>query len=465
MSWTVYLAWLGWISLVLALFVLTRPRRAVLIAMITGWLFLPNVGYSITGFKSKLSITCLVIVLASLIFTPGRFARLRPKLADLPILVYCLWPLVASFTNGFDYYESLAAAFDAFMSFGAAYLLGRIFFTNLRGLRTLAIGVFVGGLIYVPFCLWEIRFSPQLHRIIYGFQPTPFHTAVRFGGYRPSVFLDHGLMLGLWMSAASLLGFLLWRSGSLRRLWGVSVGPLLIVVFLTTVLCKSFGALALLACGLPTYWLSRRFRTAIPVLCLVAASPLYMGLRISGTWSGQSLAAVSAQIGNEERADSLRFRLQNEELLIARAMQKEITGWGRWGRNLLRDEKGKQVSIPDGLWMIMMGQFGLVGLISLTAALLLPILLLLRRYPVRVWGHPLVAPAAGLAIVLALFMIDSLFNSMINPIFVLAAGGLTGLRRQYSPFVQWRLPLPWKAPPLRAGGPAPASRGPGARAW
>src|SRR6266852_5722190 len=99
------------------------------------------------------------------------------------------------------------------------------------------------------------------------------------------------------------------------------------------------------------------------------------------------------------------------------------------------------------------------------AGLLLPILLLLRRYPVSMWGHPLVAPVGGIAILLALFMIDSLFNSMINPVFVLGAGGLAGLRRSYSPFVQRRLPLPWKAPPLGAGAAAFASRGPGARAW
>ncbi len=146
-------------------------------------------------------------------------------------------------------------------------------------------------------------------------------------------------------------------------------------------------------------------------------------------------------------------------------MQKKFTGWGRWGRSLIRDEEGRQISIPDGLWIITLGQFGLVGLTALTALLLLPILLLLRRYPIRMWGHPLVAPAAGLAIVVTLFMIDNLFNAMINPVFVLAAGGLAGLSRQYSPSVQRRLRSPRKAPALRAGAVALASRGPGGRAW
>jgi hypothetical protein len=323
----------------------------------------------------------------------------------------------------------------------------------------------VGGLVYVPFCLWELRFSPQLHRIIYGFQQTPFDTAVRFGGYRPWVFMENGLALGMWMCAASFIGFVLWKSGSLRWIRGASVGALLVVLTLTAVLCKSFGALALLATGELVYWLSLRFKTAIPVLCLIAAAPLYLGLRLTGAWSGESLAVASSQLSNEERADSLRYRLQNEELLVARAMQRPVSGWGRFGRFLVRDEAGRQLSIPDGLWVIMLGQFGLVGLAALPGVLLLPILLLLGRYPVRTWGHPLVAPAAGLAIVLTLFMIDNLFNAMSNPVFLLAAGALAGLRRGHLPLVRQRIASPWKAHPTGAGAVALATRGPVPRAW
>src|SRR5260370_7718151 len=131
MSWTVYIAWLVWVPLVLALFVLTKPRRAALIAIISGFLFLPNVGYPITGFKTKLSITCLVIVLASLIFAPGSFARLRPKLADLPILAWCLWPFVADRANAFEYYQSSAPIFDAFLPTASPDLLATLCFPHL----------------------------------------------------------------------------------------------------------------------------------------------------------------------------------------------------------------------------------------------------------------------------------------------------------------------------------------------
>lgn len=430
MSLAAHIALLGWIPLVLVLFALTTPRRAALIAFVSGTLFLPVAGYAVTGFKSKLPITCLGILIASLIFTPGRWARFRLTLGDLPMLVFCLWPFVSSNANGLGYYESFAAVFDSLESFGVPYLIGRIYFDDLRGLRELAIGIFVGGLVYTPLCLWEIRLSPQLHRLLYGFAQHDFASTVRFGGYRPMVFMDHGLAVGMWMTAASLLGCLLWQSGSLRSLWRIPVGMLLSVLLVTTVLCKSFGALALLVIGLSMNALGRRYRTVIPILVLVVAAPLYLGLRISGTWSGESLAVASAQVGSEERADSLRFRLQNEELLIARALQRALTGWGRWGRFLLHDDEGKQLSIPDGLWVIMMGQFGLVGLAALTSSLVLPVILLLRRYPVRSWNHPLVAPAGGLAVFLVLHMIDNLFNSMVNPVYLLAAGGVIGVCRR-----------------------------------
>ena len=40
------------------------------------------------------------------------------------------------------------------------------------------------------------------------------------------------------------------------------------------------------------------------------------------------------------------------------------------------------------------------------------------------------APAAALAVLLGLFMIDNLFNAMPNPIYTVVLGAVTGFRRQ-----------------------------------
>ena len=59
--------------------------------------------------------------------------------------------------------------------------------------RTLLISIFIGGLLYVPLCLFEIRMSPQLHKLVYGFHQHIFAQTFRFEGWRPTVFLQHGL--------------------------------------------------------------------------------------------------------------------------------------------------------------------------------------------------------------------------------------------------------------------------------
>src|SRR5581483_5200742 len=85
------------------------------------------------------------------------------------------------------------------------------------------------------------------------------------------------------------------------------------------------------------------------------------------------------------------------------------------------------IGVPDGMWIIAYGENGMFGLIAVMVAIELPMLLLLWRIPARYWSTPAVAPAAALAVLLGLHMCDNLMNAMLNPIFILAAGGLGGM--------------------------------------
>ena len=78
--------------------------------------------------------------------------------------------------------------------------------------------------------------------------------------------------------------------------------------------------------------------------------------------------------------------------------------------------------------------------ILLTITILLPALILWRRVPLKYWHHPLVAPAAAMALLLITHMIDNLLNGMVNPIFMLALGGISAIgpairpiERRYGP--------------------------------
>ena len=119
--------------------------------------------------------------------------------------------------------------------------------------------------------------------------------------------------------------------------------------------------------------------------------------------------------------------MRNENILAKRALERPVFGWGGWGRNRVLDEAGHDISITDGLWVIVLGINGVVGLASMTALFLLPVALLLVRYPPRTWRSPGCA-AAGLGVLLELYLIDNLSNAMINPIYIMAAGGLAGLQ-------------------------------------
>lgn len=432
MSYAVHIAFAAWSILTVASFLALPARKAVLASLVVGVLLLPIAGYPVTGLRSKLMIMSVVVGMSAITLAPGRLLRIRPSLFDVPILVWCAWPMTASVANGLGAYEGFSAVLENFLSYGVPYLLGRAYFADLLALRDLAVAVFLGGVAYVPLCLWEIRFSPQLHRLVYGFHQHSFVQTIRFGGYRPVVFMDHGLMVAMWMTAASLAGLSLWLTGSLRAVFGVPIRWVVAALVLTAVLCKSAGALALLACGTLVVVLARRFKTALPLVVLLLASPTYLALRIAGRVAEEQVVGLARDASGAERSQSLQFRFWNEQLLLARALEKPVTGWGRWGRFLVVDaETGRSATIPDGLWIVALGEYGLVGLGAIAATLLLPVYLFLRRYRVERWSTPQLGPAAALALILALYMIDNIANAMINPLYFLAAGALTGVK--YTP--------------------------------
>jgi hypothetical protein len=424
MSLLVPIVMFGWIPVVVGLFAMMPPRRAVLTSFLIAWLFLPIAGYKIEGLPAytKMSATCVGALLGAALFDRGRLLSFRLGWIDVPMLIWCLCPFASSLMNDLGAYDGLSAAFAQTVTWGLPYLLGRVYFTDRVGLRELAIGLFMGGLVYVPLCLYEIKMSPQLHRMLYGFCPFDWSETRRFGGWRPTVFMEHGLMVGMWMTATSLVGLWLWATGALKRLRGVPMGFLVAALLGTTILCKSTGAMALLAVGSVVLYAGKIFGTRLALLGLVVIPLVYMSTRLTGAWSGEQLVTLSRDVAGEERSLSLKDRLNEEDILGKRAMHRPAFGWGGWGRN--RPE-GPGIA-TDGLWIIMLGKYGTAGLVALMGSLLVPIGLLLLRLPHRAFGDPALAPALATSVILGLYAVDNLMNAFVNPAFFLAAGGLSG---------------------------------------
>jgi hypothetical protein len=137
----------------------------------------------------------------------------------------------------------------------------------------------------------------------------------------------------------------------------------------------------------------------------------------------------------DDRAQSFEFRVKNEDKLMEKALERPWFGAGGWGRSRIRDnpalvpdgEEVRERTVPDGLWILTLGDRGFVGLAALYTAMLLPSLRFVYYHRSWVWSRPAFAPIAVAAIVVAIYMIDNVSNAMINPLYVLLAGGLMTL--------------------------------------
>ncbi len=438
MNSLVPIALYGWIPFVALLFCVLRPSRAVITAYLAGWMFLPVASVELFGFfdYSKDTAVPSIVFACVLVFDAQRARSLRFSLFDLPIAIFCAAPFASSIANDLGVYDGLSALVHQTIIWGLPYLTGRIYFSSPEGLRRLALGVFAGGLIYAPLCLWEIRMSPQLHAIVYGFHQHDWTQTLRFGGYRPMVFMNHGLMVGLWMSAASIIGVALWISGGTRKFWGIPLSIAVPALIATTLLCKSSGAIALLAAAIAVLVLMKSFATSLPMALLVCVPTGYVALRTVGEWSGSGLTEVVDEFSSE-RANSLSFRFRAEERLREKAAERPLLGWGGWGRSFVRnseDPERTDTVITDSLWILVFGKYGALGLASLLALFCAPVVALWRRCPPRAWSSPNAVLPWALATVLSIYALDSLVNAMENPVYVLIAGGLCGLapRRELS---------------------------------
>lgn len=423
---------------VVLLRVVLPPGRAALASTVLAWLFLPVATIDIPGMPNYGKPTALAIGLLAVLafFDCGRVLALRPRLADWFVAAWCIGPMFTTLDNGLGFKNGVAPCVDHFVALGVPYLAGRAYFRDAAGVRAVAMAIIIAGLIYVPLCLIEVRLSPQLHRWVYGYHHHEFVQTRRWGGWRPTVFVEHGLIVGLIMGFASLMATWLWRSRAVRAVWGVPASVATGALLVTFVLCKSLGAMVLYVMGVGALLTARATRWRWVVVALALIAPGYIAVRLSGEWGGDSAVAAAAMI-SAERAGSLKFRFDAEKLLIERALGRPLLGWDGYGRHRVVDAEGRDLAVTDGMWILALGMYGAVGLAGLFGSYLIAAVRGMTHAPVSRWNEPGAASAAGLGVMLALFAVDSLLNAASSPLFNLVIGCLAGLPR-----IPGRSPVP-----------------------
>lgn len=303
------------------------------------------------------------------------------------------------------------------------FLMGYKLLWNARGAELWLRALVLGVLWYTIPMLIELRMSPQINVWVYGYFQHDFIQTIRYGGYRPIVFLEHPLWVALMTMTAFLSAIALARNDRTRR-------NLLIALYLGCVvfLCKSAGALlqAMMAAPLVAF---ARPRLMVLVAALVAGVAFsYPTLRTTSWMPLQGIVDTAMSI-SPERGRSLEFRLMNEEALLERALERPLFGWGGWGRPLFYDPyNGKLASVPDGQWVIWIGARGIFGYMAQFLLLLTPIFAMLRampggRHPAR--ERELVV-LGTLSLMLSMNLLDLIPNATITPLTWLTAGALLG---------------------------------------
>jgi hypothetical protein len=427
MSLLVPLMLFGWIPFAIAAFGMLPARTATLVVVIGGWLFLPVASYALPGLPdyTKTMAVALGAALGIALFAGDRLAGLRLCKLDVPMLAWCLVPGISSLANGYGPYDAISSMLSQCVEWGLPYLVGRAMFRDRAALAQLARALFIGGLVYVPLCLYELRMAPVLHATVYGFAQHSFGQHVRMGGYRPLVFMEHGLMVGLWMSVATVGGFALWWRGGLQRLAGMSAGWLLLLLLATTVLCKSMGAFALLVLGAAAVFAVRAAGKRWVIWMLVAAPVLFVFARLICNWQARELIDLLVQ-HYPDRAESVEYRIRSEQAFMPGIWRHAWFGWSTWGFTPADADPDNPQSIArDSYWLITSCCYGLVGMVLFFCVQFAPVVTVLRKLPVADWTARHSAGLTALVVTVCMFVGDCLFNAMVNPVYTMALGGLT----------------------------------------
>ena len=387
----------------------------------------PNLDKFVIANLCALALTIWVLNEKISIFPQSLFGRVL-------IVLYVISPFATALTNpdlivigakvvtGLRLYDSLATVSYQVIAL-IPFFLARQLLGTAVAMKAIAGALVAAGLAYSLPMLLEVRLSPQFNIWVYGFFQHDFSQSIRNGGFRPIMFMPHGLWVAFFALMAAMACLVVLRQGRAEdrpRQLGIFL-YLLMVLYA----CKSLGPMVY-ALGLTPaiLLLGRRSQLLLAAMLgvIVITYPLLRGAQLV------PLDAIldHALAYSPERYQSLNFRVMNEEELLARAMERPFFGWGGYGRNLtLNPANGNILTIPDGQWIIVLGTYGWLGYISEFGLLTLPLVLLGREAFMQ--KSAAFSPfACAIALIYAANLFDLLPNATLIPFSWLMAGALMG---------------------------------------
>jgi hypothetical protein len=438
------LALLAW-PLVAVLLYKTRPlTQATLWTILGAYMLLPvdaDIKIPMIPVLDKSSIPNLAALFGCMVIC-GRSIRFSKGfgLAELLVVTLMICPFITNELNndpipigtlvlpGLGGYDAGSAVIAQAITL-IPFFLGRQLLCNSTDTEEILRVLVIGGLIYSLFSIVEILFSPQLHIWIYGYYPGAgawFAEQMRRGGFRPAVFMGHGLLVSFFICTTAVAAAAFWRTNTqVTRMVRLPASGIVAYLSLVLVLCKTVSSTIYGAILIPlVYFTKPKLQLSIAVL-LVSMALLYPMLRFAGLVPTGAAVDLAATAINSERSESLEIRFDNEDALLQRASQRFLFGWGRYGRSNIYNEEGERTDATDGTWIITLGEFGLIGFLAEFGLLALPVFAAAFALRFAASARDKVFISA-LALILAINIFDLLPNSPLRPWTWLVAGALLG---------------------------------------
>lgn len=432
----------------LLLFRFVAPSSAVAATCFAGWLILPVGNYPAgsTGTVFPYWITGVAVpsdMLLTKMWWPPTAAlvgalwvdrqnlmRWRPGWADVPIAMWCVWPILQWPLVNNPEPQPLIASLYLFAAWGVPWLLGRIYFRGIAGSRQLIAWMVAGMAVIFPIALVEGAFGPKFYEWFYGLHPFRFDGIERYVGFRPLGFFEDGNQYGIWVAATALAAMWLCKTSSDPR-WRGRFLAAAILSLVIALLSQSLGAIVLLGAGLAlSLTINRslmRWSFILFLLMIVSGGAVYLSGKVplralaGKTVVGRYMVETMRSSGR----GSFIWRIARDQSALSLISAHPIVGTARW------DWWRKNNERPWGLAFLILGQFGLIGLVLAFGTTLTPALRVLAT--ARSAGAPSTGSATALAVIVLIADADALLNSFLFYPLILFAGALTPCKNAASP--------------------------------
>jgi hypothetical protein len=445
-----YAALILWIPICFALFGTMKPLKAAFVALVVGVMVLPERAMfdppALPPFD-KQGFACLAAYFGSIVFLRDKMRRAKTfGGSERFFLIVIIGNFGTALTNpdpiviggglgydgvptpqfvlqGLTYYDIPSMIVRDALGILLPFHLGRALVRDREEavvMWTVVVGTMLALLLPM---LLELRISPQLHRWVYGAHASDFAHAMRGGGFKSTLFLISGLALAMFLLTAIFGATLLKREG--QKVAGLSGGTMVWglwgVLLISRNAASNFYALASIPLVLKRDTSSAARLSVILALLVVT----YPSLRATQIFPARELVEFAAKY-SVNRAESLAFRFDNEDILIERASPRKWFGWGGFNRNRIYDIRGKEVSVTDGEWIIRYGIRGTVGFVGSFGLLVWPVFAAFRRRR-KLRDPGTVALVDTMALLVAVSAVDMLPNGFFTVLPYFFAGALAGV--------------------------------------